>query len=804
MKKTLTITFILFYSITFSQIKLSGIISDSLGIPVPFAPIGLLSLSDSSLIKGTMTDEGGRYSIAPLPVGKFILKVAVIGYEEKIVENIIVDSSSNIDLIFNLKLTASIQSLGLVSVTAIKRLVEFKNGNVIVNVENSPLAKGNSVFDLLIKLPGVSVDNNKIMIQGKSGTIVMIDNRPQMLSGDQLINLLKSMNADLVATVEILKNPPVKYDATGTSGMINIKSKKVTISGVTGTVFSSYSQGFYERLLSGISLNYKSRKLIFYSNLSGDYGHFRTVEKFQRGFTTDSSSIGLNTENVAKIMETNLNYKAGLDWLLKKGDVIGIKVEGGPGVDISTTKGQNFVVGNNNLGFDHLDSKISQPDKWNINNFDLNYDHKIDTLGSTFSFVTDYTMLTENVSSENINEFFDLDGIQVLPHNNYRSNNKSNSNVFSGRADFVKIIDTISSFETGLKGAYSNTSNDYLFERDFASDNFYLKDTNFSNKFEYTELTYAGYFNYIRSIKKLSMQLGVRLEETILTGKDEKSFRLHKKYFNVFPNLSFDYKKNDNHDFQLNLSRRIDRPNFTDLNPFITFRDQYFYSRGNPFLLPDYANKGELSYNYKSSFSTSIAYSYIENIIMDESTQDDSTKVTLASTKNMKSCNAIEYSIFYQKDLLLIWNVSFSGFLAQMDYKGDIDGVSYQRTGITYYGTITNSILLGKKVKVEVNGMYLGPNVWGIIEKKSRWMSSFALKMSLCKEKLDLTLGVDDIFNSYKVGVETNFENQNWSFEHKADSRRFRVALNFNFGKMNIEERNINSSNEEEINRFNH
>jgi iron complex outermembrane receptor protein len=176
-----------------------------------------------------------------------------------------VDSVTVGDIVLDMRLLIQPVILNNISVTATRRVVEFKNGNTIVNVENSPLAKGNSVYDLLMRLPGVSVYENNIMIQGKTGVVVLVDDRPQRLSGNALINLLKSMNADLVKSIEVLKNPPVKYDASGTSGMINIKTKKVTVTGLTGSVFSSYSQGYNARFMPGGSLNYKSKKRLKHS-----------------------------------------------------------------------------------------------------------------------------------------------------------------------------------------------------------------------------------------------------------------------------------------------------------------------------------------------------------------------------------------------------------------------------------------------------------------------------------------------------------------------------------------------------------
>lgn len=805
MKTYLNILFTVLVSTALSQTRISGLITDSLDAPVPFVPVALLSLPDSTIIKGTITDEAGKYSMEQKKSGSYLLKLTVLGYREKTSEVFAIDSSASDNLVFHLKLYPDAHMLGDVSVTAMKKTVEFKNGNILVNVENSPLAKGNSAFDLLMKLPGLSVYNNKIILQGKEGVIVMIDNRPQVISGDQLMNMLKSMNADLIKSIEILKNPPVKYDASGTSGMINILTRKVSVGGLTGTVFSSYSQGFYERVLSGASINYKTKKILLYGTISGDNSHYRMVENFKKKFESDTSIMNFNGDNIAKSLESSLNYKAGIDWLPTESDIIGFKIEGGPGQNTSNTQGRNSITGDNKLGFDHLDSRIYQTDKWNTTNFDLNYGHKLDTLGSSFSLVADYTSLKETIYSDNINTFFDHSDVQTLPANNYRSDSKSSCDILSMRADLTKVINETSSFEAGLKTAYAKTLNNYLFERNNIFDDSYSKDTSLSNRFQYTEITYAGYFNYLKSVGKLNMQLGVRIENTYLTGENiDRNFTLHREYFNVFPNLSFDYKRNDNHDFQLNLSRRIDRPYFSDLNPFIFFNDQYSYRQGNPFLLPDYANRADLVYNYKDFFSTSIAYAYTENIMLDYTSQNDSTNVTMQSIKNMKSASTIEYSLFFEKSLTKKWDISVSGSFARKTFSGSIDDLNFQRTGITYYGTVTNNILLIKDTRLEVNATYFGPNISGIFIIKPRVLTSLAINKSFFKNKLDLTVGVDDIFYSFIFKSMANYENQNWSFSRISDTRRFRISLNYTFGKTKIEERNVNSSNEEEIERLNH
>jgi hypothetical protein len=633
----------------------------------------------------------------------------------------------------------------------------------------------------------------------------MIDERPQRLSGTALINLLKSMNADLVKSIEVLKNPPVKYDANGTSGMINIISKKTNVNGETGTIFSSASQGFYGRILSGASFNYKSKKITFYSNFNGDYSNYRNTEEFKRNVHTDTSFMFMDNNLVTKMLEKEMNYKVGLDWMASPVDLIGLKIEGDLGKDVSTSAGSNFISGSNELGFDHMLSKNNVLDNWNSANIDFNFDHKLDTLGSYLTVVTDYTVLTEDMSNSLKNAFYNQEGSSILPPRNYLNSNESGSTVLSARADVTKQINGSSSLECGLKTVYAKTSNNYLVQMDNVGNDVYIKDEHLSNKFLYKETTYAGYFNYNKVIRKLTVKLGMRMEKTNLTINNfMQNFTLRKYYFNVFPNVSFDYKKNEANDFQLNLSRRIDRPGFYQLSPFIIFMDQYSYGYGNPFLLPDYANRAEFSYSYKGILTTSMAYSYVQNRILYYNVQDDTTKALIGKIKNIKSSAVFEYSVYYQKTLLKKLDMSVSGTFLSSNFKGDIDGLDFNRSGIEYFGNLSLQILVNKNTKLELEEIYKGPFYYGIAQGKSKWNTSVAIKFSLCKERLDLTLGVEDIFHTFYWRTNTNFDNQDWHYKRVDDTRRIKIAINYKFGRIKIEERNIDSSNEEEKGRLNH
>lgn len=773
-----------------------GKIIDSTRSPIPFATIAVLNSADSAIISGNLSDENGNFIIQKISKGSYLLKIIAVGFNTKYSDPIQIDSASFIDL-SSVMLNSKGMNLNEVSVSAVKNTIEFKNGNVIVNVEDSPLAKGNTVYDLFSKLPGVSIDNNVIYLNGKTGVIIMLDGRVQQLTNIQLINMLKSMNAELVEKIELLKNPPAKYDASGTSGMINIKTKKTKLIGFSGSVYTSSSQGNYARSMSGISLNYKAKKTTFFSSIDYNYGYYQSKEKHDKKFITDSSITEFNSINTIKDIENTISYRIGADWFINKKNTIGFKIDGGPGSYNSDGNVTTTIRSYNNSSFDHLDALAYIPDKWTINNYNVNAEHHFDTARTVLNFTSDYTRLSETYSSSIQNLFLNANNLEALPPIIYRNENVNSTAIVATKLDFTKVINSKSSFEIGAKSGFIYSSNKYLFEKkDNTTDNYY-NDTALTNNYAYVEQTYAAYFNYIRSFKKVNMQLGVRGESTNLTGRNTlKGFELKRSYYNLFPNISMEYAVSENNTFQLNLNRRIDRPPYNDLNPFRSYRDQYDYYEGNPFLLPHYSNTIELTHNYRELLTNAFTYTRINNVILGYTIQNDSTKVFTETIKNMKYNNYYAYSFFIKHSLKPWWDVSANGLL-YIEYAGDVSGVPFKTASFYYAPSLMNTFIAPKNTKIEIIVFYNSAKNVGLIQIKSRWMFSIAIKKTFLKEKLDCSIGVNDVFNTafYRTGV--NFNNQNWSFRVNQDSRRLVVSINYNFGKIKIKERDTNSIEQE-------
>jgi hypothetical protein len=437
-------------------------------------------------------------------------------------------------------------------------------------------------------------------------------------------------------------------------------------------------------------------------------------------------------------------------------------------------------------------------------NNNIHAEHLFDTSGTALNFSADYTILSEKTSSYNASRFYDAAGQEVLPANVFQNSNNSLTRILASKLDFSKHLNVTSSFEAGLKMSNVDAGNQFQFERlDNTTSQFYT-DTSLTHNFSYTETTAAAYFNYLKAFGKLNGQFGLRAENTNMhAGSSGTTFSLNRNYLNLFPNISLQYDKSDNHNFQLNLNRRIDRPEYVSLSPFRDYHDQYSYGQGNPFLMPHYSNSVELTHNYKKILVNSLSYTRIENVMLGYTQQNDTSKVMVENIKNMDYSEAYTYSCFFQKDLRSWWAVSANVVASYLTYKGDIRGKPFFIDGLYYNGYMTHTLALPKKIKLELNTFYRGPKYNGIVLVKERWMLSLALKKTFFQDKFDCSIGITDIFNSGAFHTQTTNGNQDWRYYTTTDSRRLVLSVHYNFGKLKLSISD-KSSNEQEKERLKH
>jgi iron complex outermembrane recepter protein len=789
------------YSLSFKTQTISGVITDSLKAPVPYVPLGLLNAKDSSIVKGTNTNDNGHFIFKDIKPGKYLLKIEAVGFETKITSIYTIDSLRDLNT-GPLAIHPSAVNLNEVSVTTVKKLVEFKNGNITVNIENSPLAVGNSLYDLLSRLPTVTIIDDVISIQGKEGVRILIDGRLQQMSGQPLINLLKSIQASTIEKIEILKNPPVKYDAAGT-GFISVKTKKLKITGFSGSANLSYNQGFYSNQDAGLSLNYKGKSFAVFSSINGGNDEMRYVSRYDKRITYNDITTNFYQRTTEKDSNLYASYNFGADWYLNKHNTVGFRIEGSNGRFVPKRNGTN-TLSDDSPGYDQLVFSSVRPNSWDYINYNINSEHLFDTIGTTLRLSFDYSPNIDLHKGDFQNYFLDSSGNHTLPPRIFKSDNNLKFVIYSGKLDFEKQLSKTLKLETGVKGNEQSMVTGFNFNNKNTITGEYTVDTVFTNSFTYKEQIYAGYVNFSKEIKKFSFQLGVRGENTnIRAGSVNKNITFTRDYFNLFPLANLNYNPSEKHSWQLSYNRRINRPNYTSFNPYKFFLNLLVSYQGNPYLLPEYRDNFEFTHGYKNSIYTQISVSIVHHAFLGYPLQNDSTKESLFLQSNLGNAYIYSYNPYIQKDLTKWWNISLSGWASYITLKGkigdrDYSGISFQ-SGVF----ITNQLTLPKSFKAEISGRYLAPVHIVIDDIKSQWALDFAVRKNILKDKLNVSVGMNDVFYTWIRRTSTSYLNINSQFKGTFDTRRFKASLTYNFGKVKVQQRQT-KSNEEEKARLSH
>ncbi len=786
-----------------AQTRIQGKVINHKKEAIEFTTIALIKASDSSIVKGNYTDDKGEYFFEKISPGNYLIKAMAVGLGTTY--SAVFTTTENLPqlTIPDIQYAESAVELKTVEISAVKPVIEFKNGNTILNVDNTALAAGNSAYDLLTKAPGVSIDqNNNISIQGKQGVKVMIDGRMQQLSTEQLANMLKSMSSDGIDKIEIMKNPSSKYDAEGTAGIIVIRTKKAKLIGFNGSVTAGVNKGELWAGNAGTSLNYKGEKFSVFSSLN-------RIERNRLKTTSIYREIGSGTNKIVfdQVGEESqhsepMDYKIGADWYLSNKTTLGIVFDGGQGKINNITDNTTRIKENNNLGFDYLKALGETPSNWGSNNLNLNAQHKFDSSGTQLDVSVDYTNYLESAYNKYSNRFFnqlnDEINTSIMFPNIYTNKTRSEINILTGKADFTKKLAEKLNLESGVKYSRVNSNNSLLFERKDSLSNNYYNDTNFSNDFNYLEIVGAGYINLQQEIPHGSIQIGLRGENTDATGYNiTKDMRTVRSYFQLFPNISIDYGKSENHKFQLSYSRRINRPDYFQLNPFKFYLDQYTSSEGNPFLNPEKSHSGSFTYIFKQFLYNTFSYQRTLDVIQEITVQDDATKETKQVTRNMTASNNYAFDIFAYLPIQKWWTARLNLTGWYMDFEGDINGATYKKGSPGGSANLFNEINLPKGYALEVSGKYQSPLLWGIFQVMPQSSVDLGIKKAFFDKKLSVKLAVSDIFYTSNTNVRVDFENQHFAVRQLQDTRRVRFTLTYNFGKTKFKLRETKSNDTE-------
>ena len=786
--------------------EIRGKVADESHQAVPFATVTLLKAKDSSLVKGDISDQEGNYDFTEIPNGKYLVSASVIGMIKTYSQPFTLDDSKKILNISDLILKQNTNLLKGVSITASKPFIQREIDKTVVNVENSIVSAGSNAWEILEKSPGVTVDNsnNTVRLQGKTGVQIYIDGRPTYLSSDQLAAMLKSMNSNSINSIEIMTQPPAKYDAAGNAGIINIVTRKNKEKGFNGSLTAGIGQGRHVRESTGTNLNYRNGKINLYGNYNFNHNIWWNNNYITRNFYDGTGkTLSTRTEQYSYHNSPNYNhdFKAGIDYYLNDKNTLGIMMNGSlnPSTDdrYNTTWFKNGSGSIENTSLTHSTEKAH----WTNYTYDLNYQGHFDTTGKELNIDVAYSRF-DNAALDNYHTYAvypdgsALPDLPGSPNPNIRKGSiPTIIDIKTAKIDYALPLKHQVKLSFGAKTSLVTSDNNIqYFQLDNASKQ-WLNDSA-SNHFRYTENINAAYINFNKELKKgWGLQLGLRGEQTISSGHQYNNDSTFKRnYFQLFPAVFINKKLDKNNTFSLSYSRRIDRPDYQTLNPFRYYLDPYTYEEGNPYLQPQISNTVNLSYAYKSLLIASLSYGHVSDVMTQVLKQDDSALITYQTMENLAQMQNVGLNVSLSIPITSWWMSNNSVNVFYNAFRGNFLGayLNFEKTAFTV--NTTNSFTLGKGFSAELSGYYNSSMQWSIFTIQPQYSVSAGIQKTLMKDKATIKLNVNDIFRTQHSYASVRYQNLDVTAANHWDSQRIGLTFTWRFDKGNIKPVNHHQS----------
>ncbi len=787
MSKLLALAFVIVSFVANAQ-SIKGKVLNSDNQPLEFVSVRLFSL-DSSVVGGAFSNLDGDYEMENIAVGDYYLKFTIANHEPKEISVSIKDKSTlNIPTV-SMNLDAAID---IDEVTASGSLDVLKAGidKKIYSVEDDISVKGGSVNDVLNNIPSIEIDQDgNISLRGDANVTILIDGRPSALVSGDGQNMLDALPANSIERIEVVTNPSARYDPDGTSGIINIVLKKNKLKGFNGLVSATAATG--KQYEGNLALAYRNNRFNMYTNYSFNYyeGYRNFYSNLERDFESDSTTL-LNQAREGADLKSSHTLVLGIDYQFDDRNTFGFSATGSLGKRERTGLMENSF---------HADGE-NLTDLWTRESFDprsnknfdvnLNYKHNFNKEKG------DITLnVNQSVSDQFVEGFYeelyydtngDLSGLEPL---NQQLENVKNQLITTAQTDVTRLFKGIKArTEFGGKIIISEDGQDTHSETRDTISGEYLEDTVSNYQYTYNEEIYSVYGVFGQELGKFKYQVGVRGEyakqipNLITTGE-----KISNEYLNLFPSAHIKYDLNKVSQISLSYSRRINRANSRQLNPFTSYADPFNLRSGNPYLQPEYIDSYDAGYSFtkkKLIFSFSVFHRRTKDVInrVKYYYDDNTSKVTYDNIDRSESTGA-ETVIIYKPLKWMKNTLSFSG--NYIDYTNLDPNANWNNDGFTYGLKYVLSIDFWKNTaNFQMNARYSGPRVspQGIVQRRSGIDAS--LEKRFLNKRLSVGMRVTDIFNRVGFELALDQDGVHQESEFKWLTRRFFITASYQFGNL--------------------
>lgn len=789
LNKFLLIIFLL-PNLALSQTLSGNVISDK-NEPIEFAEI-ILFTKDSIAIKSDLTNEKGYFNIKH-DKGFYILQIRQLGnvFYNK---NIILENDV---FLGDISIKQTSIELKEIVISSQQKIIERKNDKLIFNIEKSIYSSSGDALDALKVTPSLKIQNDKVEMIGKSAMGVLLNDKLIMLSGDELIAFLKSIPSENISKIEVISNPPAKYDAEGNGGLVNLVLKKNKTDNWQILMRSNLKQATYFSTSLGSNFSFQRKKIGLIMDI--DLGNSKLIYENKIRYEYPYSYWNKYMYNVNH--SKNLSYMTILNYDINDKTTIGFQYLGAYSKPLINDYNVSNVYDNQSHNIvETYDAQGVSNVNYKRNILNINGLRKINSNGGLITFDLDYM----SIENDKNNPFSSLitDGNNIIQNDSVKNFNTSNFNIFSSKIDFTIPLKWLK-LEWGSKLSFTkNESRIATSFIDNSTNNNYL---NQNINFDYLENTQAFYFSASKDFKeKWSLKLGLRTENTQTKGVTENNVKKN-KYFNFFPTAFLSYEYNENNSFSISFSRRINRPNFNYLNPSRKYSAINSYVFGNPFLRPSFSYNMDFQHIYKNLLTTSIKLYKENNTVSQISIPDVENNSQTATWENYANFRSISIDESVNYKINEVFSVYLNLYATYQEFDSNIPLIQSNGSGWTS-GFISRGTLFLNKDKTFITDL----TYWYDLPSKSLERSyeetsslNISFKHFFIEKKMQATLIFNNIFKSDNQQSSYVYNGVFQSFNQYYDTSSIRFSLTYTFGNNKPSTKKRNLSGLDELSRTN-
>lgn len=769
--------------------------------PIEFCNIAVIEEQSGKMITGTTTDNRGEFSLKVQSTKPCLLKATFIGYQELSIGLNMQDfaeKKKETVRMDNLRMAPASETLEEVKIIGRIKQFEMNADRLVMNIDQATTATVVNAFELLRKVPGVSIDKDEnLTLNGRSGVLFQFNGRDMKIGWEAVKAMLKGMNPAQIERFEVITNPSAKYDAEGTAGIINILMKKNQSRGFNGSINAGghYSESFSAR--GGINLNYVDDKWTTSFNYDGSL--------FQNKITNTSWRQvvqGLDTtlfdmppfEVNPKFQGHNLSFST--DYLIDENNSVGIYAafNNNSQPEMLTSTRENISHSPDLSSF--VSSVVyDQSDLSRGNNFlaGANYIHKFDSLGTKLQLDLSATANSSLDKRNTESRYFILANDSTTARERLKHTTTGSYQSYVAKLDFQKPTKTWGTFEAGAKVAFTSLDNSFesvgnnLTKSTFIQKEGLISEQSEQDNFLFSEDIVAAYLSYSKNFgMKTSLRAGLRFEHTFTEGVSQLTDSVNSNsYSDLFPSVSINHNFNKFNSLSLSYNYRISRPDYSQLNPFVQKTSDYIYHSGNPLLKPQYSHNLSLNYSLFYMAFLSVNYGYTDDFVSEEVVLLPGSGAVLQRPGNIAKNQNLNVGLSL---VVPVGEWLFFNFFGQMNYTTVQSGSGFGAIDIenTSYMFFANANFnLPKKFKFSLSGYYMSGGLWAIYEYDASYSMNLGLSRAFLKDdRLNVNLSVNNLLAKRDIKVDFSHNGVTQSSTTHIPGAMLSLDIRYNFGSV--------------------